>query len=556
MDRLKIGWFAGRPDVPLSSKEQETIKNVIRRNEALEMAERQRVGKLVERMENIKSRAVETGPRNCRMCGQTFGLLVGVSKFLCDICKKPVCSKCCIDLNTRSLTKRVVWLCKICSETRELWKKTGAWFYKGIPSYEVPQRKNINICKDANIDEEVMKNPQCSVSVDEDEVVIANKDKNSNLQNGTLNVCEDNKKKSNFIRQTSSNEQQKSSNNLDIDWDSFARHRGACNVISATNLKRSSVSSNFSISESFSGNDSVGGVYQVCRDPMLGWLEISIIYDESRHCLDCSILRARDLLPMDNQCLADPFCKANIITSDSKFKYTKWMKTKVVHKTINPEFNEKFSLIGVEPDELAESVLFIIVYDDDKYGHDFLGSCKFSLCSINMTHPIPSRMSISLSPEDLHGSQASDSESWPNGRIFVSLSYNTLKRSLVVIIKQCENLIPMDTNGLSDPFVKIQMKPESHRKKYKTSVKWRTLNPIYNEEFLFETRPIEMDKQSLYITVWDKDIGKSNDFLGSLIIGSNSKGRRLRQWRDCVRLPDVFHEAWHYLSNENIGHQR
>lgn len=104
--RLKIGWSTGRPDVPLSPKEQEAIKNVIRRNELLEMAERQRVGKLVERVENIKSRAAETGPKNCRMCGQAFGLLVGPSKLICDDCRKPVCSKCCIDLNSRSPNKR------------------------------------------------------------------------------------------------------------------------------------------------------------------------------------------------------------------------------------------------------------------------------------------------------------------------------------------------------------------------------------------------------------------------------------------------------------------
>lgn len=75
------------------------------------------------------------------------------------------------------------------------------------------------------------------------------------------------------------------------------------------------------------------------------------------------------------------------------------------------------------------------------------------------------------------------------------------------------------------------LKPDQHRKKFKTAVKWRTLNPVYNEEFCFETRPNEMDKQLLMVTVWDKDIGKSDDFLGSLIIGHNSKGSRLQQWK-------------------------
>ncbi len=26
--------------------------------------------------------------------------------------------------------REVVWLCKICAEEREMWKKSGAWFFK------------------------------------------------------------------------------------------------------------------------------------------------------------------------------------------------------------------------------------------------------------------------------------------------------------------------------------------------------------------------------------------------------------------------------------------
>lgn len=66
---------------------------------------------------------------------------------------------------------------------------------------------------------------------------------------------------------------------------------------------------------------------------------------------------------------------------------------------------------------------------------------------------------------------------------------------------------------------------------------------------MFETRPNDLDKQTLLLSVWDKDIGKSNDFLGSLVLsGTTSKGRRLKQWRDCIRLPDHYHEQWHCLA--------
>lgn len=33
---------------------------------------------------------------------------------------------------------REICLCHVCSEIRDVWKKTGAWFYKGLPNYELP----------------------------------------------------------------------------------------------------------------------------------------------------------------------------------------------------------------------------------------------------------------------------------------------------------------------------------------------------------------------------------------------------------------------------------
>lgn len=100
--------------------------------------------------------------------------------------------------------------------------------------------------------------------------------------------------------------------------------------------------------------------------------------------------------------------------------------------------------------------------------------------------------------------------------------------------------------------VHSHLKPDGHKRKFRTNIKWRNLNPVFNEEFVFESRPNDLDKQTLVLSVWDKDIGKSNDFLGSLILSGSSKGRRLKQWRDCTRIPDHFHEQWHCLSGEQL----
>jgi len=41
------------------------------------------------------------------------------------------------------------------------------------------------------------------------------------------------------------------------------------------------------------------------------------------------------------------------------------------------------------------------------------------------------------------------------GRILVSLLYNTDKDRLMIGIKRCAGLAAMDSNGLSDPYVKL-----------------------------------------------------------------------------------------------------
>ena len=49
--------------------------------------------------------------------------------------------------NTGADPKETIWLCKICGEQREMWKKSGAWFFKvGIGFYfdqRGPTRLNV-----------------------------------------------------------------------------------------------------------------------------------------------------------------------------------------------------------------------------------------------------------------------------------------------------------------------------------------------------------------------------------------------------------------------------
>lgn len=65
------------------------------------------------------------------------------------------------------------------------------------------------------------------------------------------------------------------------------------------------------------------------------------------------------------------------------------------------------------------------------------------------------RISVPLGVEDQYSTEAELAQSWPNGKMLISLCYNTKRRALVVNVKQCINLLAMDNNGSSDPFVKL-----------------------------------------------------------------------------------------------------
>lgn len=45
----------------------------------------------------------------------------------------------------------------------------------------------------------------------------------------------------------------------------------------------------------------------------------------------------------------------------------------------------------------------------------------------------------------------------------------------------------MDLSGTSDPYVKVFLLPEK-KKKYETKVHRKTLNPVFNETFVFKVR--------------------------------------------------------------------
>uniref|UniRef100_A0A8K9XS34 Synaptotagmin-like protein 1 n=1 Tax=Oncorhynchus mykiss TaxID=8022 RepID=A0A8K9XS34_ONCMY len=102
------------------------------------------------------------------------------------------------------------------------------------------------------------------------------------------------------------------------------------------------------------------------------------------------------------------------------------------------------------------------------------------------------------------------------GRVLFSLDYDTQREELQVKVCRCEGLVAARKNH-SDPYAKAYLLPDksSHSKK-KTTVKRKTLNPVFDQTLKYKISVSEVRGRTLNLSVWHAASLGRNLFLGEV----------------------------------------
>ncbi|XP_030230991.1 synaptotagmin-2 [Gadus morhua] len=119
------------------------------------------------------------------------------------------------------------------------------------------------------------------------------------------------------------------------------------------------------------------------------------------------------------------------------------------------------------------------------------------------------------------------------GKLQYSIEYDFENTKLTVGILQAADLISMDSGGTSDPYVKVSLLPDK-KKKYDTKVHKKTLNPVFNETFVFKVPYEELGGKTVCMSVFDYDRFSKHDIIGEVKIPMNTidLGQPIEEWKD------------------------
>ncbi|XP_071183122.1 synaptotagmin-like protein 2 isoform X1 [Salvelinus alpinus] len=181
--------------------------------------------------------------------------------------------------------------------------------------------------------------------------------------------------------------------------------------------------------------------------------------------------------------------------------------------------------------------------DDDcssvsSYGSDFSARRGYGSIALGLTGRTGSLLSVYSEAGDFGSVTV-------QGAVEFSLRYRNAEE-LIVTVEQCQDLAYANPRKQrTDPYVKTYLHPDKSRhSKKKTSIKKRTINPVFGGETLkYKMMMDDLKGRTLNLSVWHNDSRGRNVFLGQVDID-------LKTW-------DWGHETltWYNLQPKNPGVQ-
>ncbi|BFZ24916.1 hypothetical protein BsWGS_27954 [Bradybaena similaris] len=278
------------------------------------------------------------------------------------------------------------------------------------------------------------------------------------------------------------------------------------------------------------------GPYVEGVDYKLGSLQLGLIYDFQTLTLTLRIIKAKDLPAKDVTGTSDPYVKIMLLP-DKKHK----LLTKVKKKNLNPHWNECFLFEGWPHNKLLEKTLYLQVIDYDRFSRDD---------PIGETYIPLNEVDLSTSPVSWKYLQPCKDSRGKLGELLLSLCYQPNIGRLTITVMKAKDLKAKDLTGYSDPYVKIWLFYGAARmEKKKTSIKMKTLNPTYNEAFIFDIPWEKVREANLEVSVMDFDKVGRNELIGRVVLGCRSGPMETRHWNDMVAKPRQQVAQWHMLKD-------
>jgi len=101
-----------------------------------------------------------------------------------------------------------------------------------------------------------------------------------------------------------------------------------------------------------------------------------------------------------------------------------------------------------------------------------------------------------------------------------------------------------------DPYVKIWLLHEGKKvEKKKTATKEKTLNPTFDESFVFDVPYERIRATSISVCVMDYDRMGRNELIGQVVLGSKSGPLEVKHWNEMFARSRQAVDQWHILKD-------